>query len=99
MLGGDNANNMVFIPWMALDSGLQDSSIPFHHLEFPVHLAYAITINKSQGQTVKYVGLNLSSSVFSHEQLYVALSHCTYPRNIKILFPHDQEDTKATNVV
>ena len=58
-----------------------------------------MTINKSQGQAVKHVGLNLSSSVFSHGQLYVALSHCTHPRNIKVLFPHGQEDTKTTNVV
>ena len=99
VLGGDNANNVVFIPQMALDSGLHDSPILFCCLQFPVQPAYAMTINKSQGQTIKHVGLNLSSSVFSHGQLYVALSRCTYPRNIKILFPHGQEDTKATNVV
>jgi hypothetical protein len=63
-LGGDNANNVVFIPRMGLDSGLQDSPIPFHWLQFPIHLAYAMTINKSQGQMVKHVGLNLSTSVF-----------------------------------
>ena len=34
VLGGDNANNVVFIPYMALDSGLQDSPIPFRHLQF-----------------------------------------------------------------
>ena len=88
VLGGNDANNVVFIPHMFLNSGLQDSPIPFHCLQFPVHLAYAMTINKSQGQIVKHVGLNLSSSVFSHGQLYVALSCCTYPRNIKVLFPH-----------
>jgi hypothetical protein len=98
-LGGDNANNVVFIPRMGLDSGLQDFPIPFHWLQFPIHLAYAMTINKSQGQMVKHVGLNLSTSVFSHGQLYVALSYCTHPRNIKILFPHGQEHTKTNNVV
>ncbi|KAF8545663.1 hypothetical protein OG21DRAFT_1428899 [Imleria badia] len=60
-----------------------------------------MTINKAQGQTVKHVGLNLSSPVFSHGQLYVALSRCTHPRNIKVLFSnHDEErNTKTTNVV
>ncbi|KNZ75904.1 hypothetical protein J132_00917 [Termitomyces sp. J132] len=36
-----------------------------------------MTINKSQGQSVKHVGLDLLSGVFSHGQLYVALSQCT----------------------
>ena len=65
-----------------------------------MHLAYAMTINKAQGQTVKHVGLNLSSPVFSHGQLYVALSCCTHPRNIKVLFPDNQENsTNVTNIV
>ena len=93
-------HNVVLIPRMALDSDLSDSPVPFWQLQFPVHLAYAVTINKAQGQTVKHVGLNLSSPVFSHGQLYVALSHCTHPRNIKVLFPDNQEhSTNVTNVV
>ena len=47
VLGGNNANSVVFIPCMALDAGLSDSLVPFHHLQFPVHSAYAMTINKS----------------------------------------------------
>ena len=96
--GNANANNVVFIPRMALDSDVEDSPVSFHRLQFPVHLAYGMTINKSQGQTLKHVVLNLSSPVFFHGQLYVALSHCTHPRNIKVLFPDDQ-DSKVTNVV
>ena len=84
---------------MGLDTGMEDSPIPFKRFQFPVHLVYAMTINKSQGQSLKHVGLNLRSPVFSHGQLYVALSHCTHPRNIKILFPLNQEEKKASNVV
>ncbi len=36
--------------------------------------AFAMTINKSQGQTFKHIGIFLRDSVFSHGQLYVALS-------------------------
>ena len=90
---------VVFIPQMGLDTGMEDSPIPFKRFQFPVHLVYAMTINKSQGQSLKHVGLNLRSPVFSHGQLYVALSHCTHPRNIKVLFPLNQEQKKASNVV
>jgi hypothetical protein len=102
VLDGANNDNVVLIPWMALDTGMEDSPVPFHWLQFPIHLAYAMIINKSQGQTLQHVGLNLSSPVFSQGQLYVALSRCTHPRNIKVLFPHDLDhpgNTKVTNVV
>ena len=76
--GNANANNVVFISHMALDSGIEDSPAPFHRLQFPVYLAYAMIINKSQGQTIKHVGLNLSSLIFFHGQPCIALSHCTH---------------------
>ena len=99
VLKEDGDGDMVFIPRIALDSGLEDSPIPFRRLQFPVHLAYAMTINKSQGQSVRNVGIDLRSSIFSHGQLYVALSHCTHPRRIKVVFKEGQEHTKTTNVV
>lgn len=45
VLHGNNVNNVVFIPGMALDSGFQDSSIPLCCLQFSFHLAYAMIIN------------------------------------------------------
>jgi len=58
-----------------------------------------MTINKSQGQSVKYVGLDLRTPVFSHGQLYVALSRCTHPHCVKAIFPQGQNSTLTTNVV
>ena len=46
-----------------------------------------MSINKAQGQSVTVVGLNLRISVFTHGQLYVALSRCTTKQGVKILFP------------
>ncbi|KAG5565923.1 hypothetical protein RHGRI_001745 [Rhododendron griersonianum] len=66
--------------------------------QFPVRLAYAMTINKSQGQSVKFVGVDLRAPVFSHGQLYVALSRCTSFDRITILLPEEETDS-TTNIV
>lgn len=48
-------------------------------------MAYAMTINKAQGQTLTKVGICLIKNVFSHVQLYVAFSGATTPANILVL--------------
>ena len=59
--------------------------INFKRFQFPVKLAFALTINRSQGQTIKKVGVYLPEPVFSHGQLYVALSRVCSPDAIKLL--------------
>ena len=44
-----------------------------------------MTVNKTQGQTIPNVGVYLPKPMFSHGQLYVALSRATARSNIRIL--------------
>lgn len=64
-----------FIPRITLNTQ-DDPEIPFNlcRRQFPIKLAYAMTINKAQGQTAEKVGLYLRNPVFTHGQLYVACS-------------------------
>uniref|UniRef100_A0A0R0FEF0 DNA helicase Pif1-like 2B domain-containing protein n=1 Tax=Glycine max TaxID=3847 RepID=A0A0R0FEF0_SOYBN len=69
--------------------------------QFPIMLSYAMTINKSQDQSLECVELYLPRPVFSHGQLYVAVSRVKSKQGLKILI-HDKEGrplNTTTNVV
>lgn len=74
IISGREIGQRVFIPRMTLTPS--DSGLPFvlQRRQFPVNLCYSMTINKSQSQTMEYVGIYLPDNVFTHGQLYVALS-------------------------
>ena len=60
-------------------------------LQFPIQLAYAMTFNRAQGQSVQKCGLWLENNVFTHDWLYVGLSQCGDPsRNVAIFVPVDE---------
>lgn len=72
-----------------------DLPFEFKRLQFPIRLAFAITINKSQGQSLDVCGINLELPVFSHGQLYVACSRVGKP---SVLFIY-ASDGKTKNIV
>ena len=92
------AGNVVFIPRITLAPTAEDLPMPLRRRQFPVRLAFAMTVNKSQGQSLKYVGLDLWSPVFSHGQLYVGLSRCTSGNRLKVLLK-DEDAGKTPNIV
>ena len=79
-----------------------DGEFPFKlsRRQFLIRLAFSVSINKAQGQSVEHVGLDLRISVFTHGQLYVALSRVTSPHNLHVLLPHaNTTDYTTYNIV
>ena len=66
--------NRVLIPRIKLMPSDSLAPFKFQRIQFPVRLAYCMTINKSQGQTYDKVGIHLPEPCFSHGQRYVAFS-------------------------
>jgi hypothetical protein len=99
ILGGEHDGNPVFIPRITLYSRKSDLTFILARRQFPVRLCFAMTINKSQGQSVRHVGIDLRTPVFTHGQLYVALSRATTVNQIYVLFPEGEGETLTQNVV
>ncbi len=80
--------NVAFI--LCIKFIFDNSGLPFTFArkQFPLRLAYAMTINKSQGQTLFHVGLHLVDDIFSHGQVYVAFSRAKVPTNVKVQLPN-----------
>lgn len=72
-----------------------DLPFQFKRVQFPVRLAFAMTINKSQGQSLEVCGINLEFPCFSHGQLYVACSRVGKPSALFVFSP----DGKTKNIV
>lgn len=66
---------------------LTDMPIEFKWLQFPPQLAFSMTINKAQGQSLQLCGLNLANPCFSHGQLYVACSRFGKPSDLFVYAP------------
>lgn len=97
---GELKDTIAFIPRIILYTN-QNGKLPFtlSRHQFPIRLAYVLTINKSQGQTFDFVGLHLFHNVKSHGQLYVALSRVRTSASIKIKLDPLKQDRLIKNIV
>jgi ATP-dependent DNA helicase PIF1 len=101
LLTGDHVGEIALIPRITLSPSLTglDFAIKLNRRQFPIQLAFALTINKSQGQSLNHIGIDLRKPVFAHGQLYVAFSRATSSQHIKVLLPDDSVQKKTQNVV
>lgn len=98
ILTGDKAGETVFLNRITLTC---DNVYPFTFTrrQFPIKLAFAITINKAQGQTFEKIGIDLRKDVFNHGQLYVALSRVRSWQSLKIFLGHHRKYRTVKNYV
>ena len=85
LMNGSQAGKEVWIT--RIDHVTAENFMPFimNRRQFPLKLAFAMTINKAQGQSLQMTGIWLPHPVFAHGQIYVALSRSGVPKNTKIL--------------
>ena len=100
--GGERDGRVVFLPRITFTpNSTEEFPMEWKRRQFPVRTSFAMTINKSQRQSLERVGVWLEESVFSHGQLYVASSRVGDPSNIKYAIKkHNDYPRNATkNVV
>jgi len=87
LLGGDFDGQLRTILQIKLQSTDHQLSFTLSRKQFPLALSFAMTINKSQGQSFEAVGVDLRSPVFTHGQFYIAALQVTSKAGLCILLP------------
>ncbi|XP_076901994.1 uncharacterized protein LOC143556594 [Bidens hawaiensis] len=101
VVSGTNIGYHTLISRVSLTSSDKKFPFKFKRRQFSVALCFAMTINKSQGQSLSRVGLYLKDPIFSHGQLYLALSRVESRDGIKLVILNKESNitNKTTNVI
>ena len=80
-----NEEQIELIPRIELTTLEDDYPFVLVRKQFPIKLSFTMTINKSQGQSLTNVGIDLRIPPFTHGQLYVAFSRSTNLQGTHVL--------------
>jgi len=89
----DNGKKVEIAPYtweifrFSLKNGELTSEAVGSFTQYPVRLAFAVTIHKSQGKTFERAVIDVGRGTFAHGQMYVALSRCTTLDGIVLVKP------------
>ena len=78
----DDKTKILILPQIPCHYGGKNFPFELTQLQFPLKIAFALTINRSQGQSAQKCGILLPKNVWTHGQVYVAFSLCGNPHNI-----------------
>ena len=101
-------NKVLILPRIPMKHAMSDKfAFELTRLQFPIKIAFALTMNRAQGQSAEKCGILLPKHVWAHGQIYVAFSRCGNPNNVHVwaeqsLFEkHDLDPAKkyVANVV
>ena len=97
LVSGIHAGTQLLIPRIPISPSKNIFPFTLIRKQFPVRPCFAMTVNKSQGQSLTRVGVYSVKDFFSHGQLYVAASRVGNPLQLRILLLND-DNTKRTDI-
>ena len=90
-IGETNRGKILLIPRIIFQPKDQDIPFEMERRQFPIKPCFAMTSNKSQGQNLDVVGLNLTQEFFTHGQTFTACSRATSSNGLKIFKPENSD--------
>merc|ERR1712094_161802 len=84
VLSGPSAGRRILLPRIPFRSSPAELPFTLRRRQFPVRLAWAMSLHKAQGQTLKRCGVLLQNPVFTHGQLYVGASRSSSAAGLRI---------------
>jgi len=101
IIGEDHNGEICLLSCITLSPSITglDLAIKLNRQQFPIQLTFAITINKSQGQTLNHIAIDLCKYVFTHGQLYVTFSQSTSSHHVKVLLHENSMQKQTPNII
>lgn len=100
---GPRHGDVVLLPRITLDIDQVNSRAPFDwkRRQFPIQIAFVVSLNKVQGQSMERVGIDFTDACFAHGQHYTGSSRVGHPTRLRYFVPDVDSDGqfRTRNVV